>query len=320
MYCPANENDMNVPEYQKDQVKFINDGWEITGGTRVSTKTSFNLLGGFIEFDMNTRRANGGVNNNIYTISPDRDMVGSTTYCDIQGDPKKDKFCMELDILENNGNCGYSSTWHTTIGWDHHHCDQGGCANVGYLPQDGETFHVKSTYREDGFWLVTMNGKPLHPNNYEANVLSKWDYDFVKKNMNDVGAAIVSSQWEGWVPWDPSQEKDSKCQTSADKLPNAKQLLDSSVFAISNLKVYGKVSHGPEPTKCPPSEKSSEKYVDEKTAPRQPATPASPSATMMVWLGLPSFLGLILVGRWLRRSQSYYASSATEVVLEEGAE
>ena len=47
------------------------NGWTLNGGGRVSSKTSFNLLGGYIEFDMDTTKTNAAVNTNVYTTCVD---------------------------------------------------------------------------------------------------------------------------------------------------------------------------------------------------------------------------------------------------------
>jgi hypothetical protein len=60
----------------------------------VSSKAAYNLLGGYVEFDMYTKNAKTGVNNNFYLTSPTQGHLSK--YCDIQGDPG----CMEMDIVE----------------------------------------------------------------------------------------------------------------------------------------------------------------------------------------------------------------------------
>jgi len=212
-------------------VQFINGGWEQTGDARVSSKTSFNLLGGYIEFDMDVSEATPATNTNIYTVSMTQDNCGEACYCDIQdnGSP----VCMELDIIEANGNCAMASTWHTVPGFNGGGCDAGGCAYDGKLPSS--KFHMKSEWSDSGDWLTYRDGQALHVNNYEKNTLSDSDREIVKNTMNSHGAAIESSQWQGWVP-------DSSCPGGGS--------LPSSKFSISNLRVYGKVNHGPEPTKC----------------------------------------------------------------------
>lgn len=227
LYCPT-AADMNL---EHGNVQFENGGWRQTGDSRVSSKTSFNLLGGYIEFDMDVSGVTAGTNTNIYTVSMTGDNCGEACYCDIQdnGSP----VCMELDIIEANGQCYFASTWHTVPGFDQGGCDAGGCAYNGNLP--GTTFHMKSVWSADGDWLTFMNDQPLHVNNYEKDVLSDADRQRVKDTMNSAGGAIESSQWQGWVPGD-------SCPGGGD--------LGSSTFAITNLRVLGKVHHGPEPTRC----------------------------------------------------------------------
>merc|ERR1712070_312933 len=47
-----------------------------------------------------------------------------------------------------------------------------------------------------------------------------------------------SSQWFGWAPAQDSCPKGSKDE------------LSSSMFTVSNVRIYGSVKQGPEPTKC----------------------------------------------------------------------
>merc|ERR1712014_348870 len=89
---------------------------------------------------------------------------------------------------------------------------------------------------EDGNWLTYMNSQPLHPNNYDH--VTPNDIKIVRDTMNSRGAAIESSQWVGWVPGEG-------CPGGGD--------LGSSFFSISNLRILGKVHHGPEPTRCAPA-------------------------------------------------------------------
>ena len=81
LFCP-NNNDWSI-EYGSANLQ--DGGWSITGGARVRSKASFNLLGGYIEFDMNTAGAKTGVNNNFYITSPTRQNFPQ--YCDIQQNP-----------------------------------------------------------------------------------------------------------------------------------------------------------------------------------------------------------------------------------------
>jgi hypothetical protein len=216
--------------FEYGNINWANGGWEITGNARISSKSSFNLLGGRIEFDMDTTRTSAGVNTNIYTVSMEHDNCGKDCYCDIQKGTHP--VCMELDITENNGNCKFQTTWHTVPGKAGGGCDANGCAHLGDLP--GNKFHMKSTWGMDGSWLTYLNGQPFPANNYEK--VTPNDIKIVKDTMNSHGAAIESSQWKGWVPGAQS------CPGGGD--------LASSFFSISNLKILAKLHHGPEPTKC----------------------------------------------------------------------
>merc|ERR1711920_658248 len=81
--------------------QWSDSGWTIHGGARASSKASYNLAGGFVEFDMDLGGAHGGVNNNFYITFPN--SVGN--YCDSGGTGG----CAELDFVENNGKCSASA-------------------------------------------------------------------------------------------------------------------------------------------------------------------------------------------------------------------
>ena len=54
-----------------------------SGSGSLGGHASFNLLGGFVSFDVITSGCQAGVNSNLYTISPTKGVDGSG-YCDIQ--------------------------------------------------------------------------------------------------------------------------------------------------------------------------------------------------------------------------------------------
>jgi len=108
-YCPA-ASDMNA---EHGNVQFQDGGWAFTGDARVSSKTSFNLLGGYMEFDMDTSQTHPEVNTNFYTSSPAQPNCGEACYCDIQKNATGKPSCMEMDIIEANGNCAMATTIHT---------------------------------------------------------------------------------------------------------------------------------------------------------------------------------------------------------------
>jgi hypothetical protein len=84
-------------------VSFSESGWSFTGEGRVSSKTSWDLLGGSIEWDMDTTGVSAEVNTNLYTTSPDKPNCGAACYCDIQKSASGKPSCMELDLIEVRG-------------------------------------------------------------------------------------------------------------------------------------------------------------------------------------------------------------------------
>lgn len=100
-YCPNTANDFNT-DYGSPQR--TGSGWYIQGGGRVSSKASYNVAGGSVEFDMDLSNAHGGVNNNVYVTYPS----DGHSYCDSGGSCSS--CCAEYDWTENNGNCAQATT------------------------------------------------------------------------------------------------------------------------------------------------------------------------------------------------------------------
>merc|ERR1712107_133545 len=88
---------------------------------------------------------------NLYTTSPDQ--VSGTNECDIQGQNKPS--CMEMDIIEMNGNCLAQTTVHT---WPNKNggCDRNGCASA--MKVSGK-FHVKAEFSVGGWMTVLKRSK-----------------------------------------------------------------------------------------------------------------------------------------------------------------
>jgi len=220
LYCPS-QND-----FELGGASWNGAGWGITGPGGVHGRQTFNLLGGYMEFDIDTSGSHTGVNNNFYLVSPDPSYFKASNDCDIQAQGKPS--CMEMDIIENNGNCLAQTTWHT---WPNHNgdCDQGGCWGQKY--RRGKT-HIKAEFTTDGWMTVFIDGSKVdvtHP------VPSENAHKYVHDTMASKGAQIQSSQWVGWVP-------SGNCGGSGD--------LGSSTFSIENLRVSGTVVQGQEPPKC----------------------------------------------------------------------
>ena len=218
LYCPG-QNDWTFSSSTWD-----GDGYVIVGPGSVHGKASFNLLGGFVEFDMDPTNTTGEVNTNFYTTSPAK----CCDYCDIQ----RSAPCMEMDIIENNANCAMATTWHTDA--DHNGgCDRGGCAGHSQLP--GGAFHMRADFSMDGTMTTTLNGKEVPVGSSKAGALDK-ARGIVKSTMESVGAMFQSSQWQGWVP------SGQGCPPKGD--------LSKSRFAVRNVKVMGVLLQGQEPQKC----------------------------------------------------------------------
>jgi hypothetical protein len=232
LFCPS-EQDMNL---EHGSVQFVDGGWAMTGDSRVSSKTSWNLLGGSIEWDMDTTATAVEVNTNLYTSSPSQANCGEACYCDIQKSPSGKPSCMELDLIEANGNCAMATTIHTfaTDGKPNNpDCDRWGCGSTTKLPS-GE-FHLKAEFGLDGTTTVYLNGVANDHYNMQPSASSN---DVVVKTMQSIGAVIESSQWFGWAP-----AQDECPQGDKSGLPNSR-------VAIKNVKVLGAVVKGPTPNPC----------------------------------------------------------------------
>lgn len=228
LYCPK-MTDLTVAY---GSPTLFNQGWTVRGGGAAATKSAFNLLGGYVEFDVEFAGVPTGVNANIYTISPSfgSSAFNQNKYCD--GAKTGSQWCMEVDWVETNGNCGGATTLHTVQGGSKG-CNAGGCQS-SYYYNGKPNYHVKISHATNGQWTTVHDGKKIGPNDLTPMPQSS-DWNTVANTMASKGAVIYSSQWTGWVPL-------SSCGTTGN--------LASSVFSIKNLKIYGKVVQGPTPSKC----------------------------------------------------------------------
>merc|ERR1712070_974382 len=87
----------------------------------------------------------------------------------------------------------------------------------------GGTVSCSAQYSSDGSHVDINIGGNSNGGNGQTGVLKS------------KGAVLYSSQWVGWVPGD--------CGGGD---------LGSSVYAVKNLKITGKVVQGPEPRRCHP--------------------------------------------------------------------
>lgn len=219
LYCPG-EDDFNAGG------QWNGNGWTITGPGGVNGNTTFNLLGGYIEFDMDTSGAQTGVNTNFYLVFPDPSYFGPYNDCDIQGVGKPT--CMEMDIVEMNGNCVGQTTWHT---WPNHDggCDQSGCSTKY---QRSGTSHFRAEFAENGWMTVFVDGQQV--NGYNPTP-SQSSVNYAQQTMSSVGAQIMSSQWQGWVP-------SGNCGAGGS--------LEASTYSINNIVISGSVVQGNPPQLC----------------------------------------------------------------------
>jgi len=200
------------------------DLWSLTGNARISSKTSWNLLGGFVEFDMNNTGVEAEINAALYLSSPAQPNCGLMCYCDINSGP-----CMEMDIVENNGNCLSATTIHTWYSWDGG-CDRGGCQ--AKMHSSGKR-QFKAAFSSSGRMTVTIGGQA---NDGYSPYPDSGSDQFVQETMQSIGAVLISTQWTGWVPGD------NECPSGGS--------LDGSTFTVNNVRVYGTVMQGPTPPLC----------------------------------------------------------------------
>lgn len=239
LYCPS-ADDLTVaycdegPEHDKPCPQLTNQGWKIEGGGGAATKSAFNLNGGFVEFDLDVSNVDGGVNANLYTISPETfqlDHFNKTLdYCD--GAATGSDWCMEMDWIESNGHCAAATTVHTKEGPGDDGCTAWGCRTT-YHFNGKSKFHMKIEYDQSGQWTVSKDGEVF--TDYSP-VPDEPTWDYVKSTHESRGAVIYGSEWVGWVPVDD-------CGTTPGNLY-------SSSYSISNLVISGTVVQGPVPTEC----------------------------------------------------------------------
>merc|ERR1711981_726930 len=191
------------------------------------------LLGGFVEFDVDFSGVTPGVNANIYTISPSIGGGGyqGGNYCD--GAVNDKPWCLEVDWIESNGNCGGATTLHTKPGNGPDGCTAWGC-RASYHYNGKASFHIRVEYGTDGSWTTIRDGQVINAGSLSPSP-GGFDWGVIKSSYESKGAVIYSSEWAGWVPVDD-------CGTSGN--------LPGSHFSVSNLKIKGSIVQGPTPIAC----------------------------------------------------------------------
>ena len=225
LYCPT-QNDF-FEMYQGD-VQWSDNGVTISGFGGVHGMQTFNLLGGYVEYDMDTSHAQPGVNSDFYTTSPSKSRF--PLYCDIRGVHDSPR-CMELDIVETNGNCVSRTTWHLWPNFDGG-CDESGCWGEQWTVSGRR--HYKASFANDGFMTVTIDGVPVNVRN--PMVPSQTTVQAVKRNTQRLGLQLHMTAWKSWEPLEDI------CPPYGN--------ISKSVFSVHNLRVYGSVVQGPQATVC----------------------------------------------------------------------
>ena len=227
IFCPA-ATDLLVA-YGGNAVKLQNRGWTISGGGGAATRASFDLRGGSVEFDLDFSKVNGGVNANIYTISPALGAAGysPSLYCD--GAKTGSGWCTEIDWIESNGYCGGGTAIHTKEG------STAGSGTARYIYNKSKDFHMKISYAADASFTITFNGQRITSGGLTPATTAA-EHAIIANSYAKNGAVIYSSQWVGWVPMA------SSCPSGGS--------LGTSVYSVKNLRINGKLVGGPRPTLC----------------------------------------------------------------------
>jgi len=172
-----------------------------------------------------------GVNANIYVVTP-KFSGGSTSpfsptkdYCD--GAVGSTNWCVEVDFIESNGNCGGQSTLHTIPNqW----------CMIDYPYHGISSFAMNMSFDSQGHWTISYNGITYQWNQLQPTPQQK-DLDNLSSYFKNQGAVIISTQWVGWVP------TPTGCS-------GQNGTLDNAFYAISNVKISGTVVQGPTPRLC----------------------------------------------------------------------
>lgn len=253
-YCPSAQ-DLTVA-YAAPRKPTIRDrGWTFRGGGGVATKSSFNLLGGYVEYDLDLSETAAGVNANIYSISPKSFARASFNksagdYCDGGGKEYGPGYCLEVDWVESNGRCGGASALHAVPGRSSSRvplgCNAAGCRlEYVYNSTPAGVVHMRVEYDQQGHWTQIVEGKAIAPSEW-VPLPNASDWSVVHESYSKFGAVVYSSHWMGWAPC-PAPCGCNNCSANPQ---NCTDILASSLYSVHNLEIYGTVMQGPTPTTC----------------------------------------------------------------------
>jgi len=213
----------------RNLTRALTNGFSRQGSMRYHSAKKLNLLGGGLKFTVNLAQVKNLVNANLYLVIPGTLDGGSHFYCDNSaGFVGKGNACIELDIMESNGNQLAASTMHTKIGTSGHDCDTWGCRGVVYFNGNpingGSPFDVEVDVSNDGDIKVYYKQGGRTATAFSTP--GGWDgaaKAAVVDGMRNHGAVVVSSMWTGWVPPNTSGNGD----------------LNGSHYTLSNLIMRG---------------------------------------------------------------------------------
>jgi len=221
---------LQVAWQDKQTPQLQNQGWTINGGGGVSLKSTMNVLGGWVSYNVNFTNVPTGINANFYTITPK--FAGpvynaNADYCD----GNNAKWCVEADYIESNGFCGGASALHTVPGTGpSNNCNGWGCSTS--YKYNGANFSMRVSFDTQGRWTVVRNGQTLPQ---LSPVPQPLDWDNLAKATRDQGQLMYSTQWKGWVPVED-------CGTNGN--------LDAARMSVSNLQICGTKVQGPNINTC----------------------------------------------------------------------
>eukprot|EP00392_Amoebophrya_sp_AT5.2_P009907 g9938.t1 len=213
-----------------------------------------NIVGGFVEFiGADISKMANGANANFYITSPPDlfkmkpQYQGKVNTCDSGGPPNEP--CMELDIFESDGGCGFASTTHDPDGKNTGPCLSGGHAcQFGWFAPKGK-FDMRLEIDDHGcatYYVDTLDGKGMR----QIMDKKKMDCKGTKETLEQNGAMVRSTQWTGWTYMKEHPEFTPSC---APFIPAYNALPQGSEMSIDGVRFKGEVVQGnKELKKCPP--------------------------------------------------------------------
>ena len=77
LYCPQGKTDMRNDNGGPGKIDWNGNGFTVTGSARVSSKMSWDITGGYIEFSLDTTNSKHCINTNVYVVAPNGNTLSS---------------------------------------------------------------------------------------------------------------------------------------------------------------------------------------------------------------------------------------------------